>query len=83
MIRPLPVGTILLFLVGILPVSAQPAIDLTRPGEHESVRDLGNLIDDPDEQQIRTTAAALLRDRATPIGRRHHPFDGRIMVVRG
>lgn len=42
-------------------------IDLERPGDREFVRDLANMIDEPDEKSVREIADKLLTDKATPI----------------
>ena len=42
-------------------------IDLQRPGDREFIRDLADLIDPEDEEQIRQLCDQLLTDKATPI----------------
>ena len=55
--------------VSLLPNSVASAMALTldRPGDHEFVRDLANMIDPADEEAIRKTCDKLLSDKATPI----------------
>lgn len=42
-------------------------IDIERPGDREFIRDLADLIDPDDEEQIRQLCDQLLTDKATPI----------------
>ncbi len=72
-------GTLLAFLAMIavppqhlanaddLPSADDTAINIPRPDEHELVKDLAHLLNEPDEQQIKQITARLVSDKSIPI----------------
>ncbi|MBI1370224.1 MAG: hypothetical protein GC162_16430 [Planctomycetes bacterium] len=54
-------------LAALSPAAMALKLDVERPGEHEFVRDLANMLTPEDKEKIRALGDKLLKEKATPI----------------